>query len=100
MVARRYDQGWEPWEARRASLPKRSSWEERSAREVTHVQGLDTEGGISQVQVTPESTAGGNPAFDVTPNRLVTGLITERGICAASEDGLAGLFPEFATQSA
>ncbi|MFW8593155.1 S-methyl-5-thioribose-1-phosphate isomerase [Cribrihabitans neustonicus] len=74
--------------------------EERSAREVTHVQGLDSGGGIGAVQVTPQGTAGGNPAFDVTPNRLVTGLITERGICAASEEGLAGLFPEFATRSA
>ena len=37
---------------------------------------------------------GGNPAFDVTPGRLVTGLITERGICAATRDGLAGLFPD------
>jgi methylthioribose-1-phosphate isomerase len=51
---------------------------------------------LGVVQVTPEGTPGGNPAFDVTPNRLVTGLITERGICAASEDGLAGLFPEMA----
>lgn len=38
----------------------------------------------------------GNPAFDVTPNRLVTGLITERGICEASPEGLAGLFPDMA----
>jgi methylthioribose-1-phosphate isomerase len=36
----------------------------------------------------------GNPAFDVTPARLVSGLITERGVCEASEDGLLGLFPE------
>ncbi len=70
--------------------------EERNAREVTHVQGVMDAGGIGTVQVTPEGTPGGNPAFDVTPNRLVTGLITERGVCAASADGLAGLFPEFA----
>lgn len=70
--------------------------EERNAREVTHVQGVLDGGGIGTVQVTPEGTPGGNPAFDVTPNRLVTGLITERGVCAASADGLAGLFPEFA----
>lgn len=72
--------------------------EERSAREVTHVQGKNADGAISQVQVTPDGTPGGNPAFDVTPNRLVTGLITERGICPASEDGLADLFPELAAQ--
>ncbi|KIC25223.1 MULTISPECIES: S-methyl-5-thioribose-1-phosphate isomerase [unclassified Leisingera] len=70
--------------------------EERSAREVTHVQGKTEDGAIGVVQVTPDGTPGGNPAFDVTPNRLVTGLITERGICAASEEGLAGLFPEMA----
>ncbi|OSQ51609.1 S-methyl-5-thioribose-1-phosphate isomerase [Marivita geojedonensis] len=70
--------------------------EERNAREVTHVQGVLDAGDIGAVQVTPERTPGGNPAFDVTPNRLVTGLITERGVCDASEEGLASLFPEFA----
>jgi methylthioribose-1-phosphate isomerase len=70
--------------------------EERNAYEVTHVQGVLDGGGIGTVQVTPEGTPGGNPAFDVTPNRLVTGLITERGVCDASEEGLTGLFPEFA----
>ena len=71
--------------------------EERSPEEVTHVQGRTPEGGIGAVQVTPEGTPGGNPAFDVTPARLVTGLITERGVCAASEAGLAGLFPDYAS---
>ncbi|WP_424977551.1 S-methyl-5-thioribose-1-phosphate isomerase [Leisingera sp. S232] len=70
--------------------------EERDEREITHVQGKTEEGTIGVVQVTPDGTPGGNPAFDVTPNRLVTGLITERGICAASEAGLAGLFPDMA----
>lgn len=70
--------------------------EERNAREVTHIMGRGDDGSIGTVQVTPEDTPGGNPAFDVTPNRLVTGLITERGICDASPEGLAGLFPEFA----
>ncbi|MCR9108982.1 S-methyl-5-thioribose-1-phosphate isomerase [Marivita sp. XM-24bin2] len=70
--------------------------EERNAREVTHVQGITEDGAIGTVQVTPEGTPGGNPAFDVTPNRLVTGLITERGVCEASEAGLAALFPDFA----
>ena len=45
----------------------------------------------------PEGSAAGNWAFDVTPSRLVTALITERGVCAASEHGLAGLFPERTT---
>ncbi|UWQ76647.1 S-methyl-5-thioribose-1-phosphate isomerase [Leisingera sp. M658] len=70
--------------------------EERSEREITHVQGKTEDGAIGVVQVTPDGTPGGNPAFDVTRNRLVTGLITERGICEASEDGLARLFPEMA----
>ncbi|MCJ8335920.1 MAG: S-methyl-5-thioribose-1-phosphate isomerase, partial [Epibacterium sp.] len=68
--------------------------EERDAREVTHVQGRTDSGDIAQVQVTPDGTPGGNPAFDVTPNRLITGLITERGVCEATAEGLAGLFPE------
>jgi len=70
--------------------------EDRDARETTHVQGTAEDGSLGVVQVTPDGTPGGNPAFDVTPNRLVTGLITERGICDASEEGLAGLFPEMA----
>ena len=69
--------------------------EERDARETTHIHGKTEEGEIGTVQVTPDGTSGGNPAFDVTPRRLVTGLITERGICAATPEGLAGLFPEF-----
>ncbi|MBS0126754.1 S-methyl-5-thioribose-1-phosphate isomerase [Thetidibacter halocola] len=72
--------------------------EERSARETTHIQGRGEGGGIATVQVTPDGTPGGNPAFDVTPNRLVTGLITERGICPATPEGLAALFPEMARE--
>jgi methylthioribose-1-phosphate isomerase len=68
--------------------------EERGEAEVTHVQGLDPEGRIVQVRIAPASTRARNPAFDVTPAALVTGLVTERGVCAASTDGLAGLFPE------
>jgi methylthioribose-1-phosphate isomerase len=49
---------------------------------------------LVQVRVSPEATAAGNPAFDVTPARLVTGLITERGIAEASREGLRKLFPE------
>ncbi len=68
--------------------------EERVGSEVTHVQGKLADGSISEVQISPDATPGGNPAFDVTPRRLVTGLITERGVCDASPEGLAGLFPE------
>mgnify|MGYP005855373017 CR=1 FL=1 len=68
--------------------------EERDAGEVTHVQGMSDEGRITRVRLTPESSPARNPAFDVTPARLVTGLITERGVCAASAEGLAGLFPD------
>ncbi|MCC0030452.1 MAG: S-methyl-5-thioribose-1-phosphate isomerase [Brucellaceae bacterium] len=66
--------------------------EERSGREVTHVQGLDDNGNISSVHISPEGTPAANPAFDVTPARLVTGLITERGIAEASPEGLKKLF--------
>lgn len=68
--------------------------EERDSSETTHIQGKTSEGSIGSVQVTPDGTTGGNPAFDVTPNRLVTGLITERGVCAASEEALTQLFPD------
>ena len=70
--------------------------EDRGSAEITHIQGRDAAGKVSKVQVTPDGTKGGNPAFDVTPARLVTGLITERGVCDASEVGLAGLFPDLA----
>ncbi|MDF0595399.1 S-methyl-5-thioribose-1-phosphate isomerase [Psychromarinibacter halotolerans] len=68
--------------------------EERGGAEVTHVQGKLADGTVTQVQISPDTTGARNPAFDVTPARLVSGLITERGIAAASPDGLAGLFPD------
>jgi methylthioribose-1-phosphate isomerase len=70
--------------------------EERPARETTHVQGRLPDGSIGAVQVSPDGATGGNPAFDVTPSRLVTGLITERGVCPATPEGLAALFPDLA----
>jgi len=63
--------------------------EERSAREVTHIAGRAAGGDIVEVQLVPDGTTAANPAFDVTPARLVSGLITERGIVAASAEGLA-----------
>jgi methylthioribose-1-phosphate isomerase len=68
--------------------------EERSAAEVTDVTGRMADGTIATVRVAALGSPGANPAFDVTPARLVTGLITERGRCAASAEGLLGLFPE------
>ena len=68
--------------------------EERSAREVTHIAGWSETGERVEVRLTPEGSPAANYAFDVTPARLVTGLITERGVCAASRDGLFALFPE------
>ena len=69
--------------------------EERDQREITHVQGKGESGEIAELQLSPDGTPGGNPAFDVTPSRLVTGLITERGVAEPSKQGLAKLFPEF-----
>ena len=68
--------------------------EERSAAEVTHITGPDEAGALRTVRICPLGTRVSNPGFDVTPARLVTGLITERGVCAASREGLRGLFPE------
>jgi len=68
--------------------------ERRGAEEVTHLTGATAGGRIETIRITPEGSPAANYAFDVTPARLVTGLITERGICEASEAGLLGLFPE------
>ncbi|NCO86004.1 MAG: S-methyl-5-thioribose-1-phosphate isomerase [Rhodobacterales bacterium] len=68
--------------------------EERNAQEVTHVQGRDDSGRTVMVQISPDGTGARNPAFDVTPGHLVTGLITERGICPATAEGMRALFPD------
>ena len=70
--------------------------EQRGAEEVTHVSGLDG-GEVRTVRIVAEGSPVRNDAFDVTPARLVTGLVTERGVAEASADGLARLFPERAT---
>jgi methylthioribose-1-phosphate isomerase len=72
--------------------------EERAASEVTHVGGRDEAGNITRVQITPDGSGAANPAFDVTPARLVTGLITEKGCCPATQAGLLALFPELGQQ--
>jgi len=66
--------------------------EERSGAEVTHLRGKTAKGDLVEIQVTPDGSPAGNYGFDVTPARLVTALITEKGTCAASEDGLKNLF--------
>ena len=73
--------------------------EERDADEVAKISGKFGDEVLS-VQTVGSNTAISNYAFDVTPSRLVTGLITERGICAATEAGLSSLFPELAKKSA
>lgn len=66
--------------------------EERGAGEVTMVQGRGPDGRIVHVQISPDGTGARNPAFDVTPAELVTGLLTERGLCPATEEGMAAMF--------
>ena len=68
--------------------------EQRDATEVTMMTGQAADGSIQTVRIAPEGAPAANYAFDVTPARLVTGLITDRGTCAASEAGLVGLYPE------
>jgi methylthioribose-1-phosphate isomerase len=65
--------------------------EERASEEVTHLTGRTEDGEVITVMIAPEGTRAANFAFDVTPARYITALITERGICAASAKGLAHL---------
>lgn len=68
--------------------------EERAPEEVTDITGQDQQGRITRIRVAAAGSPAANPAFDVTPARLVTGLITERGRVAATEAALATLYPE------
>ena len=68
--------------------------EERDPDEIRYIQGQSREHGLLQVLVPPEGSPAANHAFDVTPARLVTGFITERGVCDASEAAILSLFPE------
>lgn len=68
--------------------------EERAATEVTTMTGRAMDGSIATVRIAASDSPAANPAFDVTPARLVTGLITERGLCDANEPSLRALFPE------
>ena len=61
-------------------------------RDRSHVEGIDENNEIKKVRIYPQKSKSLNLAFDVTPAKLVTGLITEKGVCEASEKGLKGLF--------
>ena len=68
--------------------------EERSARELTHVEGRSSAGERTTVEVAAPGSRARNPSFDVTPAHLVTALITERGVAAATRAGLLALYPD------
>ena len=74
--------------------------EERAAREVTHVACRDEDGRVRTVEITPPGAKAANPAFDVTPARLVTALVTDRGVAPATREGLLSLYPERRTRAA
>jgi methylthioribose-1-phosphate isomerase len=68
--------------------------EERSSDEILKMPGRLPDGSVVSVEIAAPGSPAGNPAFDVTPARLVTGFVTERGVCAASHEGLLSLYPE------
>ena len=66
--------------------------EERNPEELSHIEGLDESGNLKKIQVYPKKSKAKNLAFDVTPAKYVTRLITEKGICEASSKALKNLF--------
>jgi methylthioribose-1-phosphate isomerase len=74
--------------------------EERDPSEVTQMTGRTASGEVVTVDIAAPGSKAANPAFDVTPARLLTGFVTERGICAASAKGLSGLYPDKADERA
>ena len=66
--------------------------EERNSEELSHIDGLDENNNVKKILIYPKKSKTMNLAFDVTPAKYVTGLITEKGVCEASEDGLKKLF--------
>ena len=66
--------------------------EERNSKELSHVEGIDENNSLKKIRIYPQKSKSMNLAFDVTPAKLVTGLITEKGVCEASENGLKELF--------
>jgi methylthioribose-1-phosphate isomerase len=71
---------------------KKISIEERNPEELSHIEGLDKDNKLQKILIYPQKSKSLNLAFDVTPANYVTGLITEKGVCEASEQGLKGLF--------
>jgi methylthioribose-1-phosphate isomerase len=74
--------------------------EERGGEEVKFMTGKLKDGGIATVQIAPDGSSAANFGFDVTPVRLISGFITERGVTPATRDGLATLYPEHVKKGA
>ena len=72
--------------------PKDIPIEERNSEELSHVEGIDENNQIKRVLIYSKKSKSMNLAFDITPAKYVTGLITEKGICEASSEGLKKLF--------
>ena len=68
--------------------------EERSSEELSHVEGLDENNQLKKVRIYPKDSKSLNLAFDITPAKYITNLITERGVCEASNSGLKQLFSD------
>ena len=68
--------------------------EERSSEELSHIEGIDDNNEVKRVRIYPENSKSLNLAFDITPAKYITSLITERGVCEASNEGLKKLFPD------
>ena len=68
--------------------------EERDSSEVRYITGITKEEKTETVRICPDATSARNWGFDVTPAKYITGLISERGICEASENGIRSLYPE------
>ncbi len=66
--------------------------EERNSEELSYIEGLDDKGNVKKLQIYPKKSKAMNLAFDVTPAKYVTGLITEKGVCDASTEGIKNLF--------
>ncbi len=66
--------------------------EERNSEELSYIEGLDDKGNVKKVQIYPKKSKAMNLAFDVTPAKYITGLITEKGVCDASIEGIKNLF--------
>ncbi len=66
--------------------------ENRSEDEVTHIRGVDEDGQIKEIRIVPKNSSALNYGFDITPNRLVTGLITEKGICKATQKAIKEMY--------